>query len=85
MSLSETASEEGSLAVAEKDLEFDEKGMPDRECMYAFVGDAITSNDGDIIRIYFNNCNGLQINRLINTQVGEKLRKKKDQYLGEGQ
>ena len=49
---------------------------------HRFVGDPIRSNMGNILRIYSNNCNGIQINRLIKTQIKQIFEKKKEKYLG---
>ena len=50
---------------------------------HRFVGDQIRPNLGKIIRIYANNCNGIEINRLIKCNITQNFEKKKDKYLGE--
>ena len=57
----------------------------EEEISLSFVWDALTPNDGRVLRLFYNNCNGLEMNRLIRAQVGQKFNKKKLKYLGEEQ
>ena len=50
---------------------------------YSFVGDKLKENNGSIIRLFYNNCNGIEINRLINQKVQEHFERKEKKYLGE--
>ena len=50
---------------------------------HKFVGDELRNGMGKIVRVYFNNCNGLEINRLINEQIKQNFEKKEKEYLGE--
>ena len=43
---------------------------------HRFVGDPIRPNLGKIIRIYANNCNGIEINRLIKCNINQNFEKK---------
>ena len=48
------------------------------------MGDPLRNNTGKIIRLYYNNCNGIEINLLVKSQINNKIRKN-DSYLGEEQ
>jgi len=43
---------------------------------HRFVGDPIRPNLGKIIRMYANNCNGIEINRLIKCNINQTFEKK---------
>ena len=47
------------------------------EDLFSFVGDKLKENVGSILRIFYNNCNGIEINRLINQKVKEHFERKK--------
>ena len=63
-------SEEGSLIKEDVGTQNENKGYLEEETTFSFVGDAITHNDGRVLRLFYNNCNGLEINRHIRAQVG---------------
>ena len=57
------------------DEENDKQSSSNNE--HLFVGDKLKENNGSIIRIFYNNCNGIDINRLINQKVKEHFERKK--------
>ena len=85
----EGSASEGGLLVEEVSMRtsksevFPSHGSEDEEEIFSFVGDAISINDGSVLRLFFNNCNGLEVNELIKGQVQERFRKKDKKYLGE--
>ena len=63
------------------------KNMRDSElgddAILLFVGDELAKKNKTTLRIYYNNCNSLAINDLINTKRRQKEEKKKRRFLGE--
>ena len=83
-----TSSEIGTLEGMRPQTRFVSKHISSTdECddEYKFVGDEIRKNTGKIIRLFYNNCNGIEINLLVKSQIQNKVNKINDKYLGEEQ
>ena len=85
--MQEHSRELDTLARSRQSTCYESKVIFDDECddEYKFVGDPLRNNTGKIIRLYYNNCNGIEINLLVKSQTNKKIRKKNDSYLGEEQ
>jgi len=73
-----------TLVTARKQTVFVNKIIGDEDCddEYKFAGDEIRNNNGKIIRLFYNNCNGIEINLLIKSQIQLKVNKTNEKYLG---
>ena len=77
--MQEPSRELDTLARSRKSTCYESKVILDDECddEYKFVGDPLRNNTGKLIRLYYNNCNGIEINLLVKSQINKKIRKKR--------
>ena len=54
----------------------------EKDDVYKFYGDQLQENNGKKLRIYYNNCNGLEINQLIAKKMQQKKDRKAKKYIG---
>ena len=50
--------------------------------LWDFKGDPLRPRKNNILRLYYNNCNGMEINPLIKTKLIQKTEKKEKKFLG---